>query len=205
MSRYDEHGCPAGVSLWRRCATVLVLVVFNAVGRVSIPDMASATCHPWNNAMRTRHIGIGVGVGIGIQSCFPCSCQRNRPYKGLPQIDHGFFLCGSGLHPRNPYYRRGGRGRYRRRILLCLQLPRESPLQRAPTDRLRFFSLWERIASAKSLSGGPGAVVKPRLQGLFDIRIFNRRSGFHTRHGPKADVEIGVGIGIGVRVQKIFI
>jgi hypothetical protein len=33
-------------------------------------------------------------------------------------------------------------------ILFPLQLRKESPLQRAPTDRIRFFSLWERIVSA---------------------------------------------------------
>jgi hypothetical protein len=36
------------------------------------------------------------------------------------------------------------------RDLVPLQLRKESPLQRAPTDRLRFFSLWERIISAIS-------------------------------------------------------
>jgi hypothetical protein len=40
-------------------------------------------------------VGIGVGVGIGIECCFACRFERNRPYKGLPQVDYGFFSVGA--------------------------------------------------------------------------------------------------------------
>jgi hypothetical protein len=80
-----------------------------SVGRVSLPDTF-----------------MFCGSGLYPRCCFACSCQRNRPYKGLPQIDYGFFLCGSGLHPRYPY---------------SLKLITQSPLQRAPTLAYDYFVL----------------------------------------------------------------
>jgi hypothetical protein len=63
---------------------------------------------------------------------FSCRCQRNRPYKGLPQIEYGFFLRGSGLYPR---------------CCFACRCQRNRPYKGLPQIEY-VFSLWERIASA---------------------------------------------------------